>query len=197
MTNRIFSIIGTLGTIFVALSIAIWVATRTRLNLSAEWDQYRLYLAWAGLVCVLMYILSQWREVGQAFSRRQARYGTLAGASVLIVLGILVAVNYIGREQNRRWDLTASRQFSLSDQSRNVLAKLDAPLHIMVFAQEPEFQVYQDRIREYEYNSQQITSEYIDPDKRRAVAQENQVQQYGTIIVKYMGRTERTTMNSA
>ena len=62
------------------------------------------------------------------FRGRQARYGTLAGVSVLVVLGILVAVNYIGAQQNKRWDLTANKQFSLSDQSRNVLAKLDAPL---------------------------------------------------------------------
>ena len=39
---------------------------------------------------MLLYILSQWREIGRAFSGRQARYGTLAAASVLVVLGILV-----------------------------------------------------------------------------------------------------------
>ncbi len=67
------------------------------------------------------------------FRRRQARYGTLAATSVLIVLGILVAVNYIGKQQNKRWDLTENKQFSLSDQSRNVVAKLDAPVEIMGF----------------------------------------------------------------
>ena len=77
------------------------------------------------------------------FSRRQARYGTLAATSVLVVLGILVAINYIGARQNKRWDLTATKQFSLSDQSRNVLAKLDAPLQVLVFSQEQEFPRYQ------------------------------------------------------
>src|SRR5438067_9470232 len=33
----------------------------------------------------------------------------------------------------------SNKQFSLSDQSRNVLQKLDSPLQVMVFAQEPEF----------------------------------------------------------
>jgi hypothetical protein len=47
--------------------------------------------------------------------------------SLLIVLGIIVATNYIGKKQNKRWDFTASGQFSLSDQSRNVVLKLDAP----------------------------------------------------------------------
>ena len=79
---------------------------------------------------MLVYTLGQWREIAEVFSRRQARYGTLAASSVLIVLGILVAINYIGKRQNKRWDLTANKQFSLSDQSRNVLAKLDAPLQM-------------------------------------------------------------------
>ena len=58
---------------------------------------------------------------------------------MLVVLGILIAINYIGARQNKRWDLTANKQFSLSDQSKNVLAKLDSPLQMLVFAQEPEF----------------------------------------------------------
>ena len=43
-------------------------------------------MAWAGLVCVLVYTLGQWREIAAVFGRRQARYGTLAGVSVLVVL---------------------------------------------------------------------------------------------------------------
>ena len=41
----------------------------------------------------------------------------------------------------------------------------------MVFAQEPEFQRYQDKLKEYEYASKKVTTEYIDPDKKPTVAQ--------------------------
>ena len=40
------------------------------------------------------------------------------------VLGILIAINYIGSKQNKRWDLTANKQFSLSDQSRNIVESI-------------------------------------------------------------------------
>ena len=71
-------------------------------------------------------------------------YGTLTGVSVLVVLGILVAINYIGARQNKRWDLTANQQFSLSDQTRNVLsASSTSPLQITVFAEETNFGRYQ------------------------------------------------------
>src|SRR5436190_2123810 len=189
MVNRILSLIGWLGTALVFAAVAI------RFGLPAK-GQYAYYLAWAGLVCVLAYTLGQWREIGKVFAGRQARYGTLAATSVLAVLGILVASNYIGSRQNKRWDLTVNKQFSLSDQSRNVTAKLDAPLQILVFAQEPEFQRYQDKLKEYEYASKRDSAEYIDPDKKPAIAKQNQVQQYGTIVFNYKGRSERVTTDA-
>jgi ABC-type uncharacterized transport system involved in gliding motility auxiliary subunit len=189
MLNRILNLVGYLGMGLVLASLAI------RFGYPAK-EQWAYYLAWGGLVCVLLYTLSQWREIGAVFSRRQARYGTLAATSVLVVLGILVAINYIGARQNKRWDLTAAKQFSLSDQSRNVLSKLDAPLQISVFAQEQEFPRYRDRLKEYEYISKQVTTDYVDPDKKPTIAKQNSIQQYGTIVFNYKGRTERVTSDS-
>jgi ABC-type uncharacterized transport system involved in gliding motility auxiliary subunit len=189
MVNRILSLIGWIGTVLVLAAVAISFARPV-------WQPRASYLAWAGLACVLAYLLGQWREFARMFARRQARYGALAATSVLVVLGILVAVNYIGARQNKRWDLTLNQQFSLSDQTRNVLGKLDEPLQVMVFAQEPDFPRYRDRLKEYEYASKRISSEYIDPDKRPTVARQNQIQQYGTVVFTYKGRTERVTSDS-
>ena len=189
MVNRILSIVGWIGTALVLVAVAI------RFGYPAK-EQWAYYLAWAGLVCVLAYTLSQWREIASVFSRRQARYGTLMATSILVVLGILIAINYIGAKQNKRWDVTANKQFSLADQSKTVLAKLDSPLQVMVFAQEPEFPRYQDRMKEYEYASKNISTQYIDPDKKPTLAKQNQIQQYGTIILNYKGRTERVTSDN-
>jgi gliding motility-associatede transport system auxiliary component len=187
--NRILSLIGWLGTALVFVAVAI------RFGWPAK-DQYAYYLSVAGLICVLAYTLGQWREVAKVFSRRQARYGTLAATSVLVVLGILVAINYIGAKQNKRWDLTVNKQFSLSDQTRNVLAKLDAPLEVLVFYKPDQLQTWQDRMREYEYSSKRVSIQYVDPDKKPAVARQNQVTQYDTVVFNYKGRTERVTSNT-
>jgi ABC-type uncharacterized transport system involved in gliding motility auxiliary subunit len=182
-------LIGWLGTAMVFVAAAI------RFGYPAK-EQWAYYLAWAGLVCVLLYTLGQWREIAKMFSRRQARYGTLTGVSVLVVLGILIAINYIGSKQSKRWDLTANKQFSLSDQTRNVLTKLDSPLQLQVFAQETEFPRYRDRLTEYEHTSKNVTAEYIDPDKKPTVAKQSGIQQYGTIVFNYKGRTERVTTDT-
>ena len=190
MINRILGIVGWLGAGLVFLGAAI------RFGYPSQ-EQYVPYLVWTGLAGVLAYVAGQWREIAGAFSGRQARYGTLAGVSVLVVLGILVAVNYIGARQNKRWDLTANKAFSLSDQSRNVLAGLDAPLQVMVFAQDTDFRRYQDKLREYEYGSKQIATEYVDPVKMPTIARQNQIDRNNTILFTYKGRTERVTAEDA
>jgi ABC-type uncharacterized transport system involved in gliding motility auxiliary subunit len=192
MLNRIIGAIGWLGVAAVLASLAIRLGNPAK----GQYDQYAFYLAYAGLVCLLIYILGQWRDIAKMFSRRQARYGTLTGVSVLIVLGILVAINYIGARQNKRWDLTTNQQFSLSDQTRNVLSKLDAPLQIMVFAEEANFQRYRDKLREYEYLSKKVSTDYVDPDKKPAIASQNQIQSYGTILFSYKSRSERITSDT-
>jgi ABC-type uncharacterized transport system involved in gliding motility auxiliary subunit len=194
--NRILNIVGWLGMGLVLLALAIRIASRAGVNAIAAREQYAFYLALAGLVCVLAYALSQWREIAKLFAHRQARYGTLAGVSIAVVVAILTAINYIGAKQNKRWDLTANKQFSLSDQTRNVLGKLDSPMQIRVFAKDADFQTYRDKLKEYEYASKKLTTEYIDPDKKPALAKQNQIQQYGTLVLDYKGRSERVTSDS-
>ena len=192
MINRILSLIGWLGTrpLMPKALVGTAVSFRPRSKARAR------PLALAGLVCVLAYTAGQWREISQVFARRQTRYGTLMGVSIIVVLGILVAINYIGTRQNKRWDLTANKQFSLSDQSRNVVAKLDAPMQVQVFVQEPQFPRFQEKIKEYEYASSKISTEYIDPEKKPSAAKQNNVDRMPTIVFNYKGRSERVNADT-
>lgn len=185
MITRILNIVGWLGTAFV---VAALVVPRLR----PEWQQYAVYGAWAGLVCLVLYTLGQWREIIAYFQRRNARYGAIASLSIVIVLGILVAVNYLSTRQNKRWDLTTNKRFSLSDQSIKLVQSLDSPVKFLVFEKETDFDRFRTRLAEYQYQSKnKIDVEYIDPDKRPVQARENNVETYGTVVIKYKDRTER------
>jgi ABC-type uncharacterized transport system involved in gliding motility auxiliary subunit len=82
MLKRIFGLLGWLG---VAL---VFAAVAGRFIPQLHIEDYSSKLAIAGLVCTLLYILSQWREIGESFAGRQARFGTLAAASIVVVLVI-------------------------------------------------------------------------------------------------------------
>jgi gliding motility-associatede transport system auxiliary component len=186
MAKRILGLLGWLGVVLVFAAVAIRF-------LKPEWQQYYNGLAIGGLVCTLLYILSQWREIGQAFAGRQARFGTLAAASVLVVIGILAAINYLSTRYNKRWDLTAARQYSLSDQTKKVLQGLKEPVKVRVFAKSEDFQRYRDRLDEYAYQSKQISTEYIDPLKKPGPAEALGVTTLPTIVFEYKGRNEKAT----
>jgi ABC-type uncharacterized transport system involved in gliding motility auxiliary subunit len=186
MLKRILGLLGWLGVALVFAAVAIRFT-------KPEWQPYYSGLAIAGLVCTLLYMLSQWREIGQAFAGRQARFGTLAIISTLVVLAILVAINYIGTRHDKRWDLTAAQQFSLSDQTRKVLQDLKEPVHGRVFARSDDFQRFRDRLDEYKYASKQVDVEYVDPEKKPALAQQYGITALGTVVFEYHGRNEKAT----
>jgi hypothetical protein len=77
MVKQIGGIIGWVGTALVFGAVAIRF-------LRPEWMQYGTYMTWAGLVCILAYMLAQWRDVMTFYGTRQARYGTVSIVGILV-----------------------------------------------------------------------------------------------------------------
>jgi ABC-type uncharacterized transport system involved in gliding motility auxiliary subunit len=190
MANKIFGIIGWIGTILV------FAAVGARL-FSPPWgwwnDQYATYMAWAGLASVLIYMAGQWRDVANFYKGRGAQYGTMSIVSIVVFLGILIAVNYLSVRQSKRWDLTANQVYSLSDQTIKILKELKEPVTFVVFDKQTNFDGFRDRLGEFTYHSTNVKTEFVDPDREPARAKEAQIQSYGTIVIKYLDRTERVT----
>ena len=122
-------VITTLGWLGASL---VFIAAAGRF-LRADMQDVWFWCSVAGFICLCLYMLAQWRDIIRLFSTRQTRYGSLALASIVLVLGILTAINYIASRQNRRWDLTAAKQFTLSDQTIRILETLEGPAKILVF----------------------------------------------------------------
>jgi gliding motility-associatede transport system auxiliary component len=189
MVQRILSILSWVGVVLVFGALVVK-------SVKPEWEQYATWGAWAGLALVILYTLGQWREIVAFFRRRNARYGTIAAISVIVVLGILVAVNYLSDRRNKRWDLTENKQYSLSEQSMKLLGSLKSPAKFMVFDQAQSLDRFRPRLQSYEYGSSQVDVDYVDVDKDPVKTKEYKVDTYGTIVIEYMGRTERATTDS-
>ena len=184
--QKIFGIIGWIGTVLVFGAVAVRM-------FHPEWNQYATYAAWAGLVSVLVYMAGQWRDVAEFYKGRGAKYGTMSIVSIVVFLAILVAVNYLGTRQNKRWDLTANQVYSLSDQTIRILKELKEPVHVTVFEQKDRQAPLKDRLTEFQYQTTKLTTEYIDPDRDPARASASKVESVPTLIVEYQGRSERVS----
>ena len=189
MQPKLVGVLGWLGTGLVFGAVVV------RFMLPEQQELWR-WTTIGGLIVLVGYVLVQWRDIVSFFGRRQAQQGTIATTSVLLALGIVVAANYVLARRNVRWDLTAARQYSLSDQTRRVLESLESPIEIFVFARENEFPRFRDRLEEYAYVSDEVSVEYVDVDRNPVLAQQYEVQQYGTIVFEHAGRVERVTTDA-
>ena len=190
MANKIFGIIGWIGTALVFAAVAARLFT-------PPWgwwsDQYATYMAWAGLASVLIYMAGQWRDVATFYKGRGARYGTMSLVSIVVFLGILVAVNYLGIRQSKRWDFTANQVYSLSDQTIKILGELKEPVKFVVFERADRVATHRSRIDNFAYHSSKVTSEFVDPDRDPLRADAAKIEQLPTILIEYQGRTERVS----
>jgi ABC-type uncharacterized transport system involved in gliding motility auxiliary subunit len=180
-------IIGLLGWVGVALVVASVVIKFTK----PEWP-YQM-VALAGLILTVLYVAAHWREFRP--QGRSAQYGSIAAGGVLAFLAILIAINWIASRQNHRWDLTESKSFTLSDQTKQIVSNLKGPLHIRVFyaKQQDSEQAHRDRLDSYEYLSKQVSVEYIDANAKPTEAEKYEVTAVPTLVLEYGGRTQRAT----
>ena len=117
MAKRILGILSYVGMALVFGALAVRLLGRNEyITVSTQAEQYLFYAAITGLALVLVYVIGS-----MDFRRQQTRQGTLAGVGVIVFLGILVAVNYLSTRRNTRWDLTANKQYSLSEQTVKLL----------------------------------------------------------------------------
>ena len=183
--KRIIGLLGWLGVVLVLAAVALRFVR-------PDLPQWYQRLALAGLIVTALYAVSQWRDIARSFQGRNVKYGSMAVTGVLLVLGILVAINWIASRQNKRWDLSSGQQFSLSDQTKKIVTELKKPVNIKVFyagASDP----YRDRLSEYEYLSKQVSVDYVDGDRDPVQTQKYTITQYPTLVLEYDNRSERAT----
>ena len=128
---------------------------------------------------------------------RQLRYGGNSAVLVLVVLGILGAVNYIAYRRPLKKDLTANKRFTLSDQTLKVVGGLKEDVRVLYFQRAAELLGADERLRQYEALSPRLKAEFVDPYQAPTRARD-----YGitgplpTIVVERGARRERASSDS-
>jgi ABC-type uncharacterized transport system involved in gliding motility auxiliary subunit len=114
-------------------------------------------------------------------------YGVNTIASTVIFFAILVLLVLIAEQKPLRVDLTQTRSFSLSGQTRNILNEIDKPIAVKVFisASGPGAQnkdKIKDLLNTYCYYNKNIKYEFVDPDSQPEITRRYDVKTYGTIV---------------
>ncbi len=173
------------------IGLALLLAGLTLYSLEDIWSLTAKILAITGAVLFLGGAALNYRQMVASLRSRSTLLGAQSLLSVVIVLGILGLINFLGQRHPKRWDLTAQGQFSLSSQTVNVLKDLKAPVVIKAFFEGGEYAPLRDLLVEFRSITPQISYEFIDPNKKPQVAKQYGVKTYGTFTNPFTGTSAK------
>lgn len=170
------------GLILIA-GIVLLIASAIANALSVDSTVVATALLMAGLPLSLWSLFMLRNEIRLLFSasRRELMLSTIG------VLGVLVAIAWVSALYPKRFDLTASQEYSLAPETVAMLKTIDRPVHIRFFHDRG----MRETVELYELFAAQnskVTVEFFDPTLNPAQAKLHGVQYPGTALFESEGR---------
>jgi ABC-type uncharacterized transport system involved in gliding motility auxiliary subunit len=124
-------------------------------------------------------------------ANRQTKYGAYASVYTLVILGVLGAINYLASENNKSYDATANKRYTLSEQTSKIVKGLNGEVRLTYWDKTDNFPRAKDLLERYAQLSSKLKVEYIDPDKKPGLAREAGLTQAGIMtLISGMKREE-------
>jgi ABC-type uncharacterized transport system involved in gliding motility auxiliary subunit len=114
---------------------------------------------------------------------RQTKFAAYTAVYVLIVLAVVGAVNFLANRYNKSYDATASKQFTLSDQTVKIAKNLKQDVNISYWDTPTQFPAARDLLDRYKNLSSKINVDYEDVEKNRTKAIQAGVSRRGAVLV--------------
>ncbi|HPG41006.1 MAG TPA: Gldg family protein [bacterium] len=184
MMKKYANILGWTGLGFALLGLVIYSINLVLSTLPI------IFLA-VGAVLLIVFVVLRFKDIKAGLSSRSARFGTNAMFMIIFLLGILIVINIIFSRFSYRADLTASKIFSLAEQTRKVLKHLDKDVKVTGFFKTGEEQQALELLKEYAQYSSRFQYEFVDPDKKPGLAKKYNIKTYGTIVLESQGKEEK------
>jgi ABC-type uncharacterized transport system involved in gliding motility auxiliary subunit len=184
-----------LGEVVSVFGGAFLLSGFLRYTIQGEIESVSKWLLIGGAVFLLAGLVMCYKGIIKFFSKRSSQLGTNTTILVLGVLAILIVLNYLGSQYHKRFDLTAEKTFTLSDQTKKIVGGLKSDVNVVLFSKTPNPQ-FSDLLTEYHNLSPHLKYQMVNPDQKPDVAKEYGAQSFGDVIVG-AGDRKQTVENSA
>ncbi len=166
------------------------------LVISGSFNLYNEFHIIGGAFLIAIYVVTNFLSLKEMVKSRTTRYGTGTIIYGLIILAIIVIVNLIVYKKPHRWDLTANKIYSLSPESRKVANMVPKGTVILAFFEGGNAGSLEDLLKTYDYASDKLSYEIVDPEKHPELAEKYQVNRDKTVVVVYKDRFFKATENT-
>ena len=149
-----------------------------------QWDWKAQAAVYGGVGLIGAYLAANFSTIRSALRTRAVRYGSAAGLTVLLALGILILASFLNFRHHKRIDLTEEQLYSISDQSRKVVENLDTEVEITGFFRGEGGRLnFQDLMKEYRYASSKLSYEIVDPEEDPGKTSQYEITRNGQVVV--------------
>ncbi len=187
--NAIAPLFGFLTLIFSFISVACLFL----IAWTAFWIFFVLLIS-----TLITFISLRFSEIVNFSKSRQLRYGANVALSIVGVIGIAVFVNVIVMQRfDKRADLTDLKRYSLSEQTKQILKKLDKKVSIIAFFTDDNSLLAlhaKDILELYSRESKEITLSIKNPNVDPALIGKYGIEYDGTIVFESKDRVEKITI---
>lgn len=161
------------------LGLLLVASTLISYFVRSTWTNLQTGVVIAGGVLILVALVLKSNEIREGMGRRSTKFGINSAVSVLLLLGVLALVNYMGEQHQKRFDLTTERLHSLSDESVKVAAQVEQDVTVKAFFPGADHIPTRELLNLYSAENAKIGVQFIDPDKQPQAAEEYKVTVYG------------------
>jgi ABC-type uncharacterized transport system involved in gliding motility auxiliary subunit len=140
----------------------------------------------AALALLVVFFFRHFELIKTFSLKRSTRLGANSLLMILLFLAILGVLNFILSRHSKRFDLSETGKFSLAPQTLKVLGNLNHEVKVTGFFQEGSRsrQEFKDLIEDYRYHTNKLNYEFIDPDRKPAIAKQYGINQYNIVVLE-------------
>jgi len=143
-----------------------------------------------GMVLVLLGVFLNLKEIADGFRGRAVREAGGGLAYIIIVAVVLSLLNFLAVRHHKRFDLTQQGAFTLSEQTRQILAKLPREVDVRAYyyGNTGAERKMKDLLEEYAYQTpEKFRYRFIDPLKDPAQTKADGITQEQSIFLRSAG----------
>ena len=179
-----FNYVGILGLLLLAVTYLAYSITEVMGKLKAG-------LLIAGGVLVLVWLAANFGDIVASFQKRSTRLGANSALVILAAVVIFGFVNFLGFRHHKKFDLTAEKLYSLSDQTIKVMSELQKEVQVSYLSQTDE--PVANLIEQYRYYNKRITYQRVDLQARPELEGQFRGMRPGETRVSTGNRAEKLT----
>jgi ABC-type uncharacterized transport system involved in gliding motility auxiliary subunit len=132
------------------------------------------------------------RENKTALRSRSAAYGLNSAVTVVLVIGIIGVLNFLGSRYPLKADWTKNKLHTLSEQTVKLVKGLQKPIKAVLYAKLGEREKFRPLLDNYKGLNPKFEVEYVDPDREPTRAKQANIRKYGTLqLIASQGEATR------